>query len=152
MYYCIQAWINSSKPWLIFLFGRIQQKIQLCIEKPTQHNSEVKMSMMASQITSVSIVYSAVYSGADQRKYQSSTPLAFVRGIHRWSVNSPHKGPATRKMFPFHNIIMARELWPCIPWRRTSAAHDVPVLRNDIKCKYILFSSKQFSRYRVKIQ
>ena len=38
---------------------------------------------------------------ADQRKYQSSALLAFVRGIHRWPVNSPHKGPVTRKMFPF---------------------------------------------------
>ena len=40
------------------------------------------------------------------KKYQSSASLAFVRGIHRWSVNSPHKGPVTRKMFPFHNVIM----------------------------------------------
>ena len=51
-------------------------------------------------------VYSTVYSGADQRKYQSSASLAFVRGIHRWPVNSPHKGPVTRKMFPFDNVIM----------------------------------------------
>ena len=30
----------------------------------------------------------------------------FVRGIHRWPVNSPHKGPVTRKMFPFDDVIM----------------------------------------------
>ena len=42
---------------------------------------------------------STVYSGADQRKHQSSASLAFVRGIHRWPVNSPHKGPVTRKYF-----------------------------------------------------
>ena len=36
--------------------------------------------------------YSTVYSGADQRKHQSSASLAFVRRIHRWPVNSPHKG------------------------------------------------------------
>ena len=35
----------------------------------------------------------------DERKHQSSAPPAFVRGIHRWPVNSPHKGPVTRKMF-----------------------------------------------------
>ena len=64
------------------------------------------MSMMASQITSLTIVYSTVYSGADQRKYQSSASLAFVRGIHRWPVNSPHKGPVTRKVFPFDDVIM----------------------------------------------
>ena len=46
------------------------------------------------------------YSGADQRKYQSSASLAFVGGIHRWPVNSPHKWPVTRKMFPFDDVIM----------------------------------------------
>ena len=64
------------------------------------HYSDVVMGAMASQITSLTIVESTVYSGADQRKHQSSTSLAFVRGIHRWPVNSPHKGPVTRKMFP----------------------------------------------------
>ena len=44
--------------------------------------------------------------GADQRKHQSSESLAFVRRIHRWPVNSPHKGPATAKMFPFDDVIM----------------------------------------------
>ena len=38
-----------------------------------------------------------VYSDADQRKHQSSASLAFVRGIHRGAVNSPHKWPVTRK-------------------------------------------------------
>ena len=42
------------------------------------------MSKMASQITRLMIVYSTVYSSADQRKHQSSASLAFVRGIHRW--------------------------------------------------------------------
>ena len=64
------------------------------------------MSAMESQITSLTTVYSIVYSGADQRKHQSSTSLAFERGIHPWSVNSPHKGPATRKMVPFDDVIM----------------------------------------------
>ena len=61
---------------------------------------------MAFQITGVLIVYSTVYSGANQRKHHSSASLAFVRGIHRWSVDSPHKGPVTRKMFPFDDVIM----------------------------------------------
>ena len=59
---------------------------------------------------SLNIVYSAVYSGADQRKHQSSASLAFVRGIHRWPVNSPHKWPVTRKMFPFDDVIMSQML------------------------------------------
>ena len=58
------------------------------------------------KITSLTIVYSNVYSDADQRKHQSSASLAFVRGIHRWPVNSPHKWPVMRQMFPFDDVIM----------------------------------------------
>ena len=64
------------------------------------------MSVMASQITSLRIVYFTIYSGTDQRKHQSSALLAFVRGIPLWLVNAPHKGPVTRKMFPFDDVIM----------------------------------------------
>ena len=64
------------------------------------HYNDVIMGAIASQITSLTNVYSTVYSGADQRKHQSSAALAFVRGIHRGPVNSPHKWPVTRKMFP----------------------------------------------------
>ena len=65
------------------------------------------MGAIASQITCLANVYSTVYSGADQWKYKSS--LVFVRGIHRRPVNSPHKGPVTRKMFPFDDVIMVHE-------------------------------------------
>ena len=68
--------------------------------------NNVIMGTMASQITSLTIVYSTVYSSADQRKHQSSASLAFVRGIHRGPVNSPHKWPVTRKMFPFDDVII----------------------------------------------
>ena len=64
------------------------------------------MDEIASQITSLTIVYSIVYSDADQRKHKSSASLAFVRGIHQGPVNSPHKWPVTRKMFPFDDVIM----------------------------------------------
>ena len=75
--------------------------------KATQnHYADVIMIEMASQITSLAIVYSIVYSDADQRKHQSSASLAFVRRIHRGPVNSPHKWPVTRKMFPFDDVIM----------------------------------------------
>ena len=70
------------------------------------HYGDVIMGMVASQITSLTIVYSIVYSEADQRKQQSSASLAFVQGIHRGPVNSPHKWPVTRKMFPFDDVIM----------------------------------------------
>ena len=70
------------------------------------HYDDVIMGEIASQITSLTIVYSAVYLDAYQRKYQSSASLAFVRGIHQGPVNSPHKWPVTRKMFPFDDVIM----------------------------------------------
>ena len=63
------------------------------------HCSDVIMNEMASQITSISIFNSTAYSGADQRKHQSSASLAFVWGIHRGPVNSPHKGLVMRKCF-----------------------------------------------------
>ena len=64
------------------------------------------MSTMASQSTSLTIVHITVYLVADQRKHQSTASLAFVRGIHQWLMNSPHKGPVTRKMFPLDDVIM----------------------------------------------
>ena len=70
-----------------------------CLVYPRTHYSDVIMGTIASQITSLTIVYSIVYSDADQRKHQSSASLVFVRRIHRGPVNSPHKWPVTRKCF-----------------------------------------------------
>ena len=67
---------------------------------------DVIMGAMASQIISLTIVYSTVYSYTDQRIHQSSASLAFMRGIHLGPVNSPHKWPITREMFPFDDVII----------------------------------------------
>ena len=80
------------------------------------HYSDIIMSAMASKITNIKIVYSTIYSGANQRKHQSSTSLAFVRGIHQWPVNSLHKGPVTRIMFPFDDVIMSNNCQDDIPY------------------------------------
>ena len=72
------------------------------------HYGDIIMGSMASQLTSLSIVYPTVYSDTDQRKHQSSASLVFVLGIQRWPVNSPHKGPVTRKMFPVDDVFMIR--------------------------------------------
>ena len=69
------------------------------------HYKDVIMSAVASQITSLTIVHSTVYSRRRSNN-QNSASLAFVRGIHRWPVNFPHKGPVMRKMFPFHDDAM----------------------------------------------
>ena len=74
------------------------------------HYGDVIMGAIASQITSLTIVYSTVYSDADKRKHQSSVSLAFVRGIHRGPVNSPHKWQVTRKMQPLDDVIMVNML------------------------------------------
>ena len=79
------------------------------------HYSDAIMGTMTSQITGVSIICPTVCSTAGQIKHQSSASLASVRGIHRWPVDSPHKGSVTRKMFPFDDVIMecdcVRRVW-----------------------------------------
>ena len=79
------------------------------------HCYDVMIGAMASQINSLTIVYLSVHSGADQRKHQSSASLAFVWGIHRRPVNSPHKWPMTQKMFPFDDVIMSLSPYPSSP-------------------------------------
>ena len=64
--------------------------------------SDVIMTAMASQITSLAIVYSTVYS---RGKSKRSSKLR-VTGLCAGMVNSPHKWPVTRKMFPFDDVIM----------------------------------------------
>ena len=71
------------------------------------HYDDVIMDAIVSQITSLTSVYSDVKLGAHQIKYQSSASLAFVRGIHRRPMNSPHKWPVTRKIFPSDDVIMS---------------------------------------------
>ena len=70
-----------------------------------QHKNDVIMSATASQITVVLIVYSTVCSSTDQNAR-----------IHRWVVNSPHKGPVTRKMFSFDDAIIC-------PWSSGAPGH-----------------------------
>ena len=100
------------------------------------------MGAIASQITSLTIVYSTFYSEADQRKHQSSASLAFVRGIQWGPVNSPHKCPVTRKMFPFDDVIMFRSNFTEIyslgsKWQYDSISSDnglAPNRRQAINC------------------
>ena len=100
------------------------------------------MGGMASLITSLTIVYSTVYSDADQRKHQSSASLAFVWGSHRGPVNSPHKWPVTRKMFPFDEVIMVTEFYHLdVDWLMLltticlcSKFRNVPYERWHVKC------------------
>ena len=83
------------------------------------------MGMVAFQITSLTIVYSTVYSDADKRKHQSYASLVFVRGIHRGEVNSPQKGPVTQIMFPFDDVIMVK-----LTFASASVGCVKPLIRN----------------------
>ena len=75
------------------------------------HYIDVRMSAVTSKITSLTIVYS-IYSGADERKHQTAASLALVMGIHRWPMDSPHKGPVKRKKF----LLMTSSLWGWWCW------------------------------------
>ena len=97
---------QEEKPRVDFEYKNSFQGNAYMCKCRLQHYSNVIMSVMVSQITGVSMVCSTICSGANQRKDQSPASLAFVRGIHRWPVNSLHKGPVTRKMFPFDDVIM----------------------------------------------
>ena len=92
--------INCNAPWFIYCY------LHMGPAGSPKHYDDVITGTIASQITSLTSVYSTDYSGADQSKHQSSASLAFVWGIHRGPVNSPHKWPVTRKMFPFDDAIM----------------------------------------------
>ena len=92
-----QTWMTGSE------FGQNPRLGQVILS----NYSDLIMSAMASQITGVSILCSTVCSGAVQRNHQSSASLAFMRGIHQWLMDSSHKGPVTRKMFPFNAVIMS---------------------------------------------
>ena len=72
----------------------------------TIHYGDVIMGAIASQITSLTIVYSTVYADADQRKHHSLALLALCAGNSPGPMISPHKWPVTRKMFPFDDVIV----------------------------------------------
>ena len=97
---------KHSKAKIVCIFLGIYCIVTL-LHKVTWHYCDVIMGMVTSQITSLKIVYSTVYSDADQRKYQSSALLAFVRGIHRWLSSY------VLLYSPFYQI---RSLSSCLIW------------------------------------
>ena len=107
-----------------------------CNDYSTHVGNVYHYSAMTSQIYGVSIVYSNICSGADQKKHQSSASLAFVRGIHRWPVNSPHKGPVTRKIFPFDDVIMRIRKCLLLPHHGMQSACQVTLLQRNTVGRY----------------
>ena len=95
----IMAWYQAIQQAIILINADL---IHWCIYAAALagrwHYNDVITDSMASQIISLTIVYSALYSGADHRKHQSSTSLAFVWGIH----------PSCGKCF---HLMMSRLAW-----------------------------------------
>ena len=114
-------WCFSHRPWVlnwaqgIIKISHKQSHSILLWYTSRNHHIDVIMDTMLFQITSFTIVYSTVYLGADQRKLRV---IGFVRGIHRSSVNSLHKGPVTRKRLPFDDVIMTCDSMPSCAIRR----------------------------------
>ena len=96
----------------------------------SKYHNDVIMNEMASQITSLTIVYWTVVSDADPRTYQSSALLAFMRGIHQVPLNSPHKWPVTRKIFPSDDVIMDVNTIPTLPETKCSLTWKKPCRRS----------------------
>ena len=88
----------------------------------TLHYTEVIMGRMVSQITSLTIVYSTIYSDADQRKHQTSASLAFVWRIHREPVIYPHKWAVTWKCFHLKMSSLAKQIPPTFYYK----PHQIP--------------------------
>ena len=108
------------QPWFYLV-------VNICFSAICYHYDDVIMSTIASQITSLTIVYSLVYPGADQSKHQSSASLAFAWGIHRGPVNSPHKWPVTRKMFPWRH----HDIFYCWHWYSSPSTAN-----NTLQCRH----------------
>ena len=112
----VDAWYTAIKnvftpDWSLHMdYGNKFMKLLFisCVS-PHQYVKATEINEM--KLECYELVYITVYSGSDQRKHQSAASLAFVWGIHRWPVNSPHKEPVTRKMFPFDDVIM----WRTVP-------------------------------------
>ena len=113
------------------------------------------MGVMVSHITSLTIVYSTVNSGANQSKRQSSRSLPFLWGIHRWPVNSTHKWSVTRDMIPFDDVIMLE--WydlhdDVMAWKRISGFVSegidcwIPVTKRRVMSGFDIFFDVSFNK------
>ena len=91
-----KRWRVNCVPWICI---NVETCRSLCCDSLYLYNSLGPLCQHKMCVV-VQIIHAA------QRKHQSSPSLGFVKGIHRCPVNSPHKGPVTRKLFPSEDVII----------------------------------------------
>ena len=114
-------WLSAQLPanlkrlgmYCLLCYCILSLRLMQCVIGVELHYGDVIMGAMATQITSLTIVYFNLLFRHNSCKHQSSASLAFVRGISRWLANSPHKWPVKRKMFPLDDVIMAHSKFKC---------------------------------------
>ena len=104
--------------------------LDIFFDNQSSHYSDVIMSTIASLITSLAVVYSTVYSDADQRKHQSSASLAFAWGIHRDRWIPRTKGQLRGKCF--HLMTSSCGEWNATPWRWRDVTIGIICIDTDI--------------------
>ena len=127
-------------------------EIHLVIQKvpwyQSHYYSDVIISKLTSQTTSIPIIYSTV----DQRRHKSSASLAFVRRIHRWPGTSPHKGPVTRKMLPLNDVIMTHPIWKLYFYKYCRCLMGLTIWTIDSTIRHIFQQVSSFFRSYIYIQ
>ena len=123
---------NAVSHWLggnleSALFCTIQPWYQATVALQWRHNGRDSVSNHQPHHCLLNRLFSA-----DLRKHQSSVSLAFVQGIHRWPVNSPHKWPVTWKMFPFDDVIMS-------PWKQLGCHFANNIFKCMVRMQITLF-------------
>ena len=104
------------------------------------------MGAIASQITSLTIVYSTVYSRADPRKHQSFASLAFVWGIHRWPVTSPAQMASNAEnvsiWWRHHKSYTLKPLQDRKPRLTSGLPSQRQTLRKAFPCAYVIIAQE----------
>ena len=122
--YCGSILIDSIYILRDYFTGIWDLRLPHCQWSNLEHYSDVIMGTMASQVTSLTIVYSTVYLGTDKKKHQSLASLALVRGIHRWILRT--KGQWRGKCF--HLMTYHEDMGEYITWFHSTTKPCTPIL------------------------
>ena len=126
--YCLNCWVWPRVPAFEIQFSSHPKTLEP-EGKCDIHYYDVIMTTIASQITSLTVVYSIVYSDADQRKHQSSASLAFVWGIHRgrWipRTNGQIRGKCFHLMTSSWTILFSQSIWKVHVYLLSRDTYDI---------------------------